>query len=119
MPNIPTVLTSTLLLAAWAVILSLACNYIPGLNTAYAALDSGVKAMIQGIGITVVALICGVLSWTGVMVFLPPGEDGILLLIFQWVIALQSNQTAYQLFKAPQSVLIIKAQRVQTKNCCT
>jgi multisubunit Na+/H+ antiporter MnhG subunit len=111
MPNIPTVLTSTLLLAAWAVVMSLGCMYIPGLNTAYAALDSGTKAMIQGIGITVVALICGVLSWTGVMVFLPAGRDGILLLIFQWVIALQSNQATYQLFKLPQSVVRIKALR--------
>jgi len=101
------------LIAAWGVILSLGCNYIPGLREKYAVMDSGIKAMIQGIGITVVALICGVLSWTGIIVFLPPGKDGILLLILQWVLALQSNQTVYKLTVPPQSVRMAKARRIQ------
>jgi hypothetical protein len=91
--------------------LSLAATYFPKLNTWFAEKDSQYKQLAMLITITVICLVLGVLSWTGVAAIIPPGAEGGIVLFMAWLGALQTNQAAYKLSPEPSVVTRIKAAR--------
>jgi hypothetical protein len=104
-----TVLQPTVIVSVAGILISLITSYWPGFREWYAALTPTKKSLGQFFAITFICLMIGVLTWTGLMLLIPVGWPGILLLIFIWISALKANTTAYQLSPQVQSVIDVKA----------
>ena len=102
------VLQAPVLLAVAGALISFLTSYIPGFREWYAAKTATEKALGQLIAVTVVTLLVGILSWTRILVIVPDGVPGIVILIFSWGNALFANQTTYKMTTQPKSVLAIK-----------
>jgi hypothetical protein len=113
MIEVPKELTVAIVLNLLAVITSLLCNYFPGLREWFAAKDGANKALFQIIVVTVICLLAGILTWTGVWLLIPAGRDGVLILFVIWGTSLMSNQTTYSYTRKslPPSVIAVKALR--------
>lgn len=105
---IKTILTPPVLLAVMGGIISLMSSYIPRFREWYASLVFEQKALTQLGIITSIVLLSGVLSWTGVIMIVPVGTAGILILVFSWIAAVIANQATYALSKPVPSVIVIK-----------
>lgn len=94
-------MTPEFLVLAFGVLLSLAVSYVPGLNTAYEALDGNVKRLVMlggviVIGVGVVALNCAGVSFTGVPA-VECSQAGAQATIEAVILAAIANQAAYAL----------------------
>ena len=106
-------MTATVLASIAGVVLSLAFNYIPGLNTKFAALSTEVKRLIMlGILVLVAAGAYG-LSCAGWWPTVTCDEAGIKALLEALFFAAVANQTAYSLSPQPSAVRKLKAGRVK------
>lgn len=94
-------MTPEFLVLAFGVVLSLAVSYIPGLNTAYAALDGSLKRIVMLAGIIVIGagvygLNCAGIPWTGVPA-VACTQQGALGVVEAVILAAVANQAAYAL----------------------
>jgi hypothetical protein len=105
-------MTATVLASIAGVVLSLAFNYIPGLNTKFAALSTEIKRLIMlGILVLVAAGAYG-LSCAGWWPTVTCDEAGIKTLLEALFFAAVANQTTYQLTPQLPGVKIVKQERL-------
>ena len=106
-----TLLQPAVLINAASIFLSLICSYVPVWRDKWAAKDSDFQRLAMLIAITGIVVLVGVLSFTGLVILVPPGMPGIMLLIFTWLSALWTNQTTYKLSPQVESVKTIRIER--------
>ena len=106
-------MTPEQLLAIAGAVLSIAFLYIPGLREKYALLEDTVKRLIMaGILAGVAAAVYG-LACYGFLGFLQAAQvtcdqNGIVELVYAFVLAVIANQSVYGLLPRPESVQLAK-----------
>jgi hypothetical protein len=99
------------ILSVVGAIVSLFSAYMPGFREWYAKMETVKKSLIQLVVVTVLILLAGILSWTGVVPVVTNDMTGIFVLIMAWIGALTSNQAAYVLAPETRSVKEAIAER--------
>lgn len=103
------ILDPTVMLNVVGVIISLLTSYLPGFREWYAALKPVEKGLGQVIAITIVVVAVGIVSWTGFVKVVSPGNDGLTTLVLGWIYAVIANQVTYQLSPQIEQVKEIKS----------
>lgn len=108
---IPEFTISPEILAAIAgAILSLVFSYIPGLNTKYAALDETQKQLIMAGILLLAALGVYGLGCGGILVVgLTCDRNGLVQLIWIYLLAIMANQSVYKLTPKTRAVIAAKS----------
>lgn len=104
-------LSADLISAGAGALLSLALNYIPGLNAKFAALSSEAKSGIVALSLIVLSALIAGSSCLGWWVWLPCDKNGLLKLAECLFFALAANQGVYKLSPQTELVREIKATR--------
>lgn len=97
--------------ATTAVVISLACTFIPNFRVWFAKQTSEAKSLAHLLVLTGMAILAGVLSFTGVYPFVTPDKAGIIQLVVLWIGALVTNQTTYEFSPQPEDVRLAKSLR--------
>ncbi len=97
-------ITADLIAAFAAGLLSLALNYIPGLNVKFAALTTEAKSGIVALSLVVIAGIVALSSCGDVWVFISCDKVGFMKLAECLLFALVANQGVYKLSPQTQAV---------------
>ena len=103
-------ISSEILTAVAAILLSLVLNYVPGLNVKWAALAKEAKQLVMLLLITIVAAASLGLSCAGLFqsyFSIPCTQAGAEFLVVQWIIAAVANQTIYKLSPQLKSVRMV------------
>lgn len=90
-------------------LLSLAANYIPGLNEWFAGQGEKFKPLVMLGLITVIVLVLGGLSFGKVLPVVSPDLTGAFTLIIAWFSALVANQTTFTYTKSIRPARVMKA----------
>ena len=101
-------LTAGLLSAFAGTLLSLVLNYFPGLNTWFAALESGKKSLVVLGSIFVVSALIALSSCANLWVLMTCDKGGFVKLAECFFYALVANQGVYQLSPQTKEVRQIK-----------
>ena len=104
-------MTSDLLASISGIVLSLVFSYIPGLNTKFAKLDSGIKRLIMAGLLLITAGAAFGLSCAKIFPTVACSQEGALGLVKVFVMALIANQSAYLISPEPASVTEAKFTR--------
>jgi hypothetical protein len=98
-------ITSESLAAIAAAILSLLFSYVPGLNVWFAALKQEFKRLIMAGLLLVVSIVFFYLGCQGILVTgIDCTQNGVIQLVWIFVLALMANQSTYQITPLPDSV---------------
>jgi hypothetical protein len=105
-PSGPTVeLTAEFLAAVAGVVLSLAFSYIPGVRTAFAGLMPEVKRLVMLGLLAVVTIILTLLTCNGIVdTGVACDQNGIIRIVWTFILAMIANQTTYQISPQPPDV---------------
>jgi hypothetical protein len=106
-------MTSAFLASAAGVVVSLAFNYIPGLNTWFAKQTTEIKRLLMLAVLVLVALGAYGLSCAGWWPTVTCDEAGIKTLLTALFLAAVANQTAYGLSPQTAKVKAVKEARVK------
>jgi hypothetical protein len=104
-------ITADLIAAAASILLSLALNYIPGLNTKFAELSSEIKSLIVAISIIVIGILVALSSCGNLWVFISCDKVGLMKIGECILFALVANQGAYKL--SPQTKAVKNAKSLR------
>lgn len=93
---------STALINFTAFGLALLFYYVPPLRRWHEGLSEGWKPGVFAAGQGLVAVVLGILSFTGVYEAVSPNVSGILVLLLAWIFSLATNQGTYQTLIRPR-----------------
>lgn len=113
--DVTKILQPTIMLNLIGIAISLMTSYIPGFREWYATRTSAEKGLGQVIAITLVVVVCGILSWTKIVAIVTPDYMGFVTLAGAWFSALTTNQATYMLSPKVESVKMVEASKTSTQ----